>query len=308
MDKRFKEKLFLLSFLVLFSSCSINKFVVNKLADNLASGNSTVFTGETDPDLVGDALPFALKFYESLLEMTPNNEKLLFATGQAFVLYAYAFLQEKAEMLPEENIEEKNYLKKRAKNLYLRGRSYILKALNVRYENFTNLLRTDIEKALKLTTKNDVGCLFWAGQAWMAAYSIDPFDFELAMGKSIAIKMILRALQLDDTYEQGMIHNFLISYYGSLPKDMGGSEKKAREHFQKTIELSRGLSASPYLSLATSVCIKNQNVEEFKKLLNKALEVDVNKDPKNRLANILAQRKAKWLLKHIDDYFLIKGE
>ena len=40
---------------------------VGMVADTLASGGDT-FTRDDDPDLVGQALPFALKLYESLLD------------------------------------------------------------------------------------------------------------------------------------------------------------------------------------------------------------------------------------------------
>ena len=52
---------------VVFGSCSLNKVAVNLVAKTLSSGDSTVFTGEEDPQLVADALPFAMKLYESLL-------------------------------------------------------------------------------------------------------------------------------------------------------------------------------------------------------------------------------------------------
>ncbi|MBU1076949.1 MAG: TRAP transporter TatT component family protein, partial [Spirochaetes bacterium] len=65
----------------------------------------------------------------------------------------------------------------------------------------------------------------------------------------------------------------------------------------------------PYVSLASSVSVKNQNAEEFKELMQKALEIDVDKDPSSRLLNILSQKQAKWMLEHMDNYFLLeKGE
>jgi len=47
-----------------------------------------------------------------------------------------------------------------------------------------------------------------------------------------------------------------------------------------------------------------QNATEFKSMLEKALAVDVEADQDNRLANIVAQRRAKWLLDHVKDLFL----
>ena len=69
-----------------------------------------------------------------------------------------------------------------------------------------------------------------------------------------------------------------------------------------------GNKAGPYISLATSVSVTNQNAAEWKDLLNKALAIDVDKDPANRLANIIYQKRAKWLLAHTSDYFINEPE
>jgi predicted anti-sigma-YlaC factor YlaD len=68
------------------------------------------------------------------------------------------------------------------------------------------------------------------------------------------------------------------------------------------------MKASPYVALATSVCVAEQDIGKFKELLNKALAIDIEARPQHRLANILTQRKARWLLDHIDNYFLLDEE
>ena len=56
----------------LLASCSLNRLAVRTVAGFLtASGESTVFSGDDDPQLVGDALPFILKTYESLVASDP---------------------------------------------------------------------------------------------------------------------------------------------------------------------------------------------------------------------------------------------
>ncbi|MDR2134259.1 MAG: TRAP transporter TatT component family protein, partial [Treponema sp.] len=62
-------------FCFLVSACSINKLMMNTVADALTGeGSSGVFTGDSDPELVGDALPFAIKMYESLLAANPGHQ------------------------------------------------------------------------------------------------------------------------------------------------------------------------------------------------------------------------------------------
>ena len=74
------------------------------------------------------------------------------------------------------------------------------------------------------------------------------------------------------------------------------------------MEASGGRDSSPLISLATTVETREQNVEEFRSLLQKVLEIDPDADPDNRLVNTLNQRKARWLLDHLDDYFLLEDE
>ena len=90
----------LLSLLLLLASCSINKMAMRSVSDALTgSGSADVFTGDSDPELVGDALPFAIKMYEALLAQNPDHQGLLLTTGSLFVMYANAFVQGPAEMM-----------------------------------------------------------------------------------------------------------------------------------------------------------------------------------------------------------------
>ncbi len=50
------------------------------------------------------------------------------------------------------------------------------------------------------------------------------------------------------------------------------------------------------MALASTISVKNQNEKEFVELLNRALAVDVKEKYPGRLANVIAQRRARWLL------------
>ncbi len=301
----------LLSLLLLFGAgCSIKKFAMKKVADALtAPEGGTVFTGDNDPELVGDALPFAIKMYESLMVSIPNHRGLQLKTGSIYVMYANAFLYTPATMLTEEQYKEQEFLFKRAKNLYLRGRDIILDAIEKKYPGFKEALhKKDYPRALGSMKKDDVPFLYWAGAGWLGAYAIDPFDMDLGISMPRAAALMEKVRELDEGFNQGAIHDFYIVYYGSLPDYMGGDLEKSREHFRKALEFSRGKFTSPYLSLATTVCVKDQNVEEFKQLLQKVLDIDPDADPDNRLLNTLNHRKARWLLDHVEDFFLLGKE
>ena len=50
-----------------------------------------------------------------------------------------------------------------------------------------------------------------------------------------------------------------------------------------------------------------QNAIEFREMMEVALSVDPDVDPDNRLVNLIAQRRANWLLDRIEDLFLEPG-
>jgi predicted anti-sigma-YlaC factor YlaD len=81
-------------------------------------------------------------------------------------------------------------------------------------------------------------------------------------------------------------------------------QKLMRQHFERALKISQGKRAGTYVSFAENACVPAQNKAEFQSLLEKALAVDPDADLDNRLANLVAQRRARWLLKHVDDLFL----
>jgi tetratricopeptide (TPR) repeat protein len=85
---------------------------------------------------------------------------------------------------------------------------------------------------------------------------------------------------------------------------MGGSLKKAKEHYEAALKLNQGLSASTYVNYAEAVDEKEQNRKEFIEMCNKALAIDVDKKPSWRLVNLITQKRAKWLLSQVDTLFV----
>jgi predicted anti-sigma-YlaC factor YlaD len=287
-------------------SCFLSKTTANMVAGSLSKESSgEVFSGDDDPQLVGDALPFTIKLYESLMATSPNNPKLLLATGRALCMYAYAYVQMPAEQLSYSDLAEKEEMLERSKHLYLRARHDILTAISLRHHHFSEAFeKNDFETAFKTMTAKDSSYLYWAGAAWMAAFTADKSDVTLAVDIPKAVALIRKVLDFKDSFGDGAAHEFFISYYGAMPAAMGGSEEKARRHFALAVQYSRGLKLSPYIALATTISVKNQNIGEFKSLLETALKIDVNKNTVNRLVNILNEQKARWLLEHSDNFFL----
>lgn len=318
-----------------FTSCSINKMATSMVADALSSpGGSSVFASDPDPGLVRDALPFALKMYESLLESNPEHRPLLESTAEGFISYANAFVQTPAMRLDYDEIDRQKEMFARAQAMYLRGCGYALRSLEVDYPGFRDALgRGEGVEQLREMGVEDANALYWAAAGWMGAISAAGFDTAMLMELPRPVVLAARALELNDTYGKGSIHNLFIDIYGGVPAEQmlyGSSpsgeysqgvlrslydaagmdpeadmESRARFHFRQAVEISGGLLAGPYVSLAGSVSVQNQDADEYRELLEKALAIDVDETPSNRLVNVITQDKARWMLEHIGDKFLI---
>jgi len=304
-----RKRLLLMAFCVMLatSGCSFKRLAVNKLGDAFASGGTT-FASDDDPELIKAAVPFSLKLMESLLEESPRHKGLLFATSSGFTQYAYAFVQQDADELEETNIAAAQAARQRAARFYLRARNYALRGLETANPGFTNALRADASTAVKQLNKRDLPQIYWAAVSWAAAISNSKDKPDLIADMPKVEALIDRALALDETFDHGAIHAFLITYEMSRQDAAGDAEVRARIHFNRALELSDRQQAGPFVALAEAVALKNQNVAEFKSLLEQALAINPDTRLEWRLANLIMQRRARWLLGRTDELFLINPE
>lgn len=283
--------------------CSIRRTAANKLGDALAGGGAA-FASDNDPELVAAAAPFSLKLMESLLEENPRHKKLLFATSSGFAQYAYAFVQQDADEMADTNVAAAAALRARARRLYLRARDYGLRGLEVEHRGFRQLLDQDPKAAVRVTRAKDVPLLYWTAVAWAAAISVAKDNPDLIADQPRVEALIDRALELDESFDHGAIHSFLITYEMSRRGGEGDPVARAREHFDRALALSGGQLAAPLVSFAESVAVQRQDQAQFKSLLERALAIDPDAKPDWRLANLILQRRARWLLSRTDEMFL----
>jgi predicted anti-sigma-YlaC factor YlaD len=109
---------------------------------------------------------------------------------------------------------------------------------------------------------------------------------------------------LDEGFDHGAIHSFLISYEMARPGGTREAESRARQHFERAVQLSGGQLAAPFVALAEQVSVAKQNKVEFQELLKRALAVDPDARPEQRLENLLMQRRARWLLSRTGELFV----
>jgi predicted anti-sigma-YlaC factor YlaD len=219
-------------------------------------------------------------------------------------MYANAFIQGPAQLLSASRYEERDTAFARAKRFYLRGTDILMSGLEKRFPGFAEAAEAgELEPLLKKAKKQDVSLFYWTVAGALSAYSLDPFDISQGVLVQEVVPLIHKAYELDPDYNNGAIDDFFVLYYASMPEGMGGDKSKVDTHFQLALQKSGGALASPYVSYAQAVAVPAQDYEIFKTNLEKALAVDIDKDPANRLVNVLAQRKARFLLDSAVYYF-----
>ncbi|MCC6348286.1 MAG: TRAP transporter TatT component family protein [Candidatus Eisenbacteria bacterium] len=293
---------FVLALAPALGGCSIKRMMVRGVANSLTSGPD-VYGTDDDPDLIKDALPFGLKTMESLLAVIPDHEGLLLTLCKGYTQYAYAFVQSEGDLLVNSDYERANALHERAYKLDLRARDFGLRGLEKRYKGITAGLQTDPATAAARIQARDVGMLYWTAAAWGSAISLGKDKPEMLADLPAIRALMERGLEVDEGYEGGAMHEAMI-VLEALPAAMGGSVERARRHFARAVELCHDTKPSPYVTLATSVAILEQNRPRFVELLEHALTFDPDRDPSQRLATIVLQRKARALLEHQDEFFL----
>ena len=296
----------LLFALVFSSACALRTYAINMVGDALASGDS-VYETDDDIELVVDALPFGLKLTESLLAQSPNHRGLLLTACRGFVLYTYAYVDYESELMREQDMDRALALRARAGKLYLRAAGYGFRALERSYPGLGAALLTDPKAAaLRIDRKHrerDVPLLYWTAAALGHAISASKNDAALVARLPEVEALLDRAMALDESWNDGALHEFAVTLAAAKP---GGPTDPTRinAHYERAVQLSRGMSAGLYVSYAEAVSLQRENKQEFRAMLEKAIAIDPERQPRDRLATLVAQRRARWLLNRIDALFL----
>ena len=283
-------------------ACSIRQTAINKLGDAMAESGSN-FASDDDPELVGQAVPFGLKTMEGLLEQSPRHAGLLFACTSGFVQYAYGWVQMEADAIEPKDLARATELRARAQTLYLRAREYGLRGLELEAPGLRDALQRDPKAALAGMKQKQVPMLYWTATAWAGALALKVNDSELSADQPVVEALARRALELEPCWGLGSIHEFFVSWE-SAHSTVGGSLEKAKEHYEADLACAQGKRAFPYVTFAESVSVAKQDKAQFKELLEKALAFDVSRKDDQRLANLLAQKRARLQLGRVDELFV----
>ncbi len=285
-----------------FTGCSVKQSAM-KAASDLLTASAESFATDDDPALIGEASPFALKLIETLIRSNAQDTGLLLAASRGFSQYAFGYIQQKGEEVEDKNLGLARQYYERAKNLYRRAEIYGWRGLEATHPRIQEGLHKDFPKALKAFTREDVPLMYWTAVSLGGLINLSKDSAELIAEVPIMEGLIDRALELEESYEAGAIHQFLIGYELNRRNRKGDPLQLARNHFFRAVQLSQGKLAASFVILAESVAVREQNRDEFEKLLDTAIKIDPEAAPQWRLANLLWQQRARWLLTRKEQLF-----
>lgn len=292
MDYRWKAIIpgLLLLTLPFHSACIPSKTLTTAAIGSILEDIATSSSKQSDISIIREGTPAYLMLIDGLIEAHPRNKKLLLAGAKAYSSYAALFSEED---------------RGKAKELYLKGKEYGLRALSKRreFKEFLPKSANEFEPCLRDFGKKDVPALFWTASSWGNWISLSTDSVEALAEVPKVVCIMRRVLDLDEGFYYGGPHLFMAVYHASKPTAYGGNPEKARSHFERAFELGQGKFLMAYVLFAKYYARQTFDRELFVSTLQKVLDSPADSVPELTLLNTVAKQQAKRLLERVDDYF-----
>ena len=245
---------------------------------------------QTDLELIKDGAPSLLLLLDGFIAQDPQNKNLLMAATKAYGAYAIT-LSETGET-------------ERAVAMSLKAKTYGMTLLSLlpHLENIHADKLVETDQALDRISKNQVGFLFWGAYGW-AIWIRFQEGAPGALADLPAIEHImLRVVELDDSYYHGGAHIFLGAYYSSRPQMYGGKPQDSRKHFERALVISDRKFLLAQVTYAETYARLVFDKKLYEDLLNEVLDQPLE-DNKIASSNKLAQVMARKLLDATEEFF-----
>jgi hypothetical protein len=250
---------------------------------------SSAILNQNDPDLVESGVPAYLLLVDGFIHESPDNEGLLAAGAQIYALYGTSFAAE-----PEAAVR-----------LTAKARDYGARAICLVHEaacTWDALSYDDFVAALAAVDEKQIDFLYSYALGWLSYLDATSDDLSAVAELPWVEAAMERALALDETYETGAIHTWLGVLNSLRPPALGGEPDVAKEHFERSLELSQGRDLSVKVEYARRYARLMYEQELHDRLLREVLAEPVTEEGFT-LFNVLAQRDAEALLASSAEYF-----
>lgn len=289
--------------------CSMTKLAVGTQADVMSQASPAI-EGLTDFEVAKVAIPASLVQVDGLLELDPENDKLLLLGAKGWGSYSLGFVEDdlhRAEKAGDYDAADEH--RARARAMYLKARAYGFRLLALEAGDVEAAMKRDPDEfakflAAEFTDAEDAPALFWTGYSWGLAINLSRDDPTMVADLPFPRVMVERAIALDEGYYNAAPHVFMGVVHSSLGESIGGNPEKGREHFERALELTNRKAHIVHVNYAEAYAVQKQDRALFDKLLEEVVNAPPTDDRNLALANSVAKRRAKQLLAQADDLIL----
>lgn len=250
---------------------------------------SAAILNQDDPELVASGLPAYLLLVDGLISQSPENEDLLAAGAQLFAVYGARFEPEPGRTI----------------RLTSKARDYGERAICLAHSpacGWRGLAYDDFVSQLAEIRPKNIDYLYAYAVGWLSFLDATSEDWTAVAELPWVEAALVRALELDETYERGGLHAYLGILNALRPPALGGRPDVSRAHFERAIELSGGLDLSVKVEYARRYARMMFEQELHDRLLQEVLAAPAGA-PGLTLFNVLAKQEAERLLASSREYF-----
>jgi hypothetical protein len=299
-----RNRLFcLLVAIVGLGGCNLVKLTADSTADVLVVA-APALNMESDPVFAREAAPGQLKTVEGFHLASPGNTKMITILARGYCEYSFGFLEDDIQ---EYEMDGKPELAapivKRATGMYLRCMNYGLKLLGKSWDEAIRGDLASFEKKVKGAGKGAVPGLFYTALGLASAININRDNIDLVSYLPKAKMMFERVVELDEKFYNGGGHMALGMLYTSQGDAIGGNTELGKKHFLRAIEITGGKYLMPKVLFALNYGVVTGNQKFFHDTLVEVLTTSPAVWPEQRLANEIAQIRARRYLKHEKEWF-----
>lgn len=295
------------------AGCASARRVGVNQASPLFQTSMRAYESETDLAVARAAAPALMKLVEGLLETAPNDRELLEVVARGWAEFAFAFLEDDFESLPNDpaHADERTRLAARATALYDRAFGFAARRLQDDDHDIERALAGGVD-ALKARLdklgKAAVPGLVFGGLALASAINMNRTDPSRAVDLPKAIALLERARALDPSYYYGGAQMVLGLIYCSAPKGGGGDPARGQQLFDESMAQTSGRYLLPKVMAARHCAVRRGDRAGFERALEEALATPpaARGDEAGRhynLANEVAKRRAARYLAEVATYF-----
>lgn len=265
---------------------------------------------ESDYELARAAIPAALKTVEGFWITAPHNENLVAILTEGYCQYGTAFIEDDWETAKfAKDLEAIDYHNTRASHIFTRCLNYALQDLGPAWQKDVFGSPEAVAKLIRETPSEKRFSLLFAGLAIGSLINHNLTRVEMLSYLDTVDHILRRVLEMDakhppkDPQYAALPYVALGMIYTARGKAMGGDPDAGKAAFQKALDVTQNKFLLARTLMGYRVGLATNDQKFFHEQLKQVLETDPAVWPEQRLANEVAQRKARRYLKHEKELF-----